>query len=356
MLRLLAFVPLLGTPVFVPAQLPPPNVLLTEPRAALLSSGPFDLHTRASTAFIYDDNISLHDREDLGPGIGTRLRDVPTGGDFIYSFSPGLIVTKPATLGGSSRSVFSAEYSPSFIFFMKNDEENSIDHSARLDVGYAFTKLTLSLVQNFEATAGGVVDVGTRVDRNYYATAAELRYEMTEKTFFQLDGNYRVTDYETLTDSEEWSATPTVNYQISPKVIVGLGLTAGQLFVGQQTLNVLTNLTQTNRFVTVETEPQTYLGPTVRASYKTTEKTDVSLSVGGEWRQYSDDSDSFSPVFSLVGSYRPFEGTAITLEGHRRQQNSAVLNGQNYIATGGSIGVRQRLREMLFATFTSSYD
>ena len=65
---------------------------------------------------------------------------------------------------------------------------------------------------------------------------------------------------------------------------------------------------------------------------------------------------SFGPVFSLAGSYAPAEGTSFTLEGHRRQQNSAVINGANFITTGGSLGARQRLRDSLFGTASFSYD
>jgi hypothetical protein len=111
----------------------------------------------------------------------------------------------------------------------------------------------------------------------------------------------------------------------------------------------------TNQFTT-KTRAQTYVGPTLRAEYKTTEKTDISLTFGGEWRSYSDGSDSFGPVFSLAGNYRPFEGTTLTLEGHRRQQNSAVVNGANFISTGVSTSLRQRLRERLFGTFAVTYD
>jgi hypothetical protein len=356
LLKLLVFVLLTGIPVFVKAQLPPPNVLLTEPRPALLVVGPVDIHVRASASFIYDDNISLHDQQSgSSGGISTGAAQEGLGDDFIFTFSPGIIIAKPTTLQ-DSRTAFSLDYSPSFIFFLKNDEENSIDHAVKAEAGYAFTKLTLGLAQNFSETAGGVVDVGNRVDQKSYQTAGNARYEMTEKTFLQLDGSYRLTDYETLTDSDEWSVTPTVNYQISPKVTLGLGITYGRLSVSDQTTHVVTNATDTNTFVTVKDSTQDYLGPTLRASYRTTEKTDISLSVGVEYRKYSDGSSALNPVFSLAGSYRPFEGTSFTIEGHRREQSSAVVSGANYISTGLSLSARQRLRERLFGTITASYD
>ena len=341
------------------AQLPPPDRILSEPRPALLHFGPLDVHARASSSFVYDDNISLHDRPRTGTQIGgiqTGEAQEPLGDDFIFTFSPGIVFTKAATLE-DSRTAFALDYSPSFVFFMRNSEQNSVNHDAKLNAGYALTKLTLGLVQNFSASEGGVVDVGDRVQQKNYNTGLTARYELTEKTFLQLDGAYRVTDYETLTDSQEWTVTPTANYQITPKVTLGLGVTVGQLFVEEQTLEVRpSGLGGSTTNVVPKTRAQTYVGPTLRASYKTTEKTDVSLSFGGEWRHYTDGRSTFGPVFALAGSYRPFDGTSFTLEGHRRQQNSAVINGANFITTGATFGVRQRLRDSLFGTANFTYD
>jgi uncharacterized protein (PEP-CTERM system associated) len=44
------------------------------------------------------------------------------------------------------------------------------------------------------------------------------------------------------------------------------------------------------------------------------------------------------------------------LEGHRRQQNSAVISGANYTSTGVSMSARQRLRERLFGTLALTYN
>ena len=343
----------------VQAQLPPTDRILSEPRPALFHLGPLDVHARAVSSFVYDDNLSLHDRPRTGTqiaGIQTGRAQEPLGDDFIFTFSPGIVFTKAATLE-DSRTAFALDYSPSFIFFLKNSQQNAVNHDVRMNAGYAFTKLTLGLVQNFSAGEGGVVDVGDRVQQNNYNTGLTVRYELTEKTFLLLDGAYRRTDYETLTDSQEWTVTPTANYQITPKVTLGLGVTVGQLFVDEPALEIRsTGLGSATTNVVVKTRVQTYVGPTLRAAYKTTEKTDVSLSFGGEWRQYADGSSTFGPVFALAGSYRPFEGTSFTLEGHRRQQNSAVISGANFITTGATLGARQRLRDSLFGTATFSYD
>ena len=339
----------------VSGQLPPPDLLLTEPRPALLMIGPLDVHARATSLFMYDDNISLYERPQPARGIHTGHEEPPLGDDFIFSFSPGIILNKASTLE-DSRTAFEVDYSPAFIFFVKNDQENSIDHTLRAEGGYAFTKLTLGLVQDYVSTAGGVVDVGTRVSQESYHTAATVRYELTEKTFLQLDGTYRIIDYERFTDSEEWAITATANYQFSGKLTFGVGMTAGQLFVMEQSQARIGGGTNAPTVTVTETRPQTYFGPTLRAGYRTSEKTDVSLSVGGEWRSYDDGTTSFGPVFSLSGNFRPLETTSISVEGHRNEQNSAVLNGQNYIATGFSVAIRQQLRERLSGFLSFSFN
>ena len=341
------------------AQLPPPDRILSEPRPALFHLGPLDVHARALSSFVYDDNISLHDRPRSGTQIGGFTfgePQEPLGDDFIFTFTPGLVFTKAATLE-DSRTAFALDYSPSLVFFLHNSKQNAVNHDVKMNAGYALTKLSVGVVQNFSSSEGGVVDVGDRVQQKNYNTGLTVRYELTEKTFLQLDGAYSLTDYEVLTDSQQWTATPTLNYQISPKVTLGLGVTVGQLFVEEQTLDVRpSGIGGSTTNVVPKTRAQTYVGPTLRAAYKTTEKTDVSVSFGGEWRRYPDGRSTFGPVFSLAGSYAPAEGTSFTLEGHRRQQNSAVINGANFITTGGSFGARQRLRDSLFGTASFSYD
>ena len=331
-----------------PGQLPPPDLLLTEPRPALAVFGPVDVHARATASFTYDDNIYIYDRPPPTSGIQTTASRERLGDDFIFTFSPGLQLTKPTTLE-DSRTALSVDYTPAFIFFLKNDDESSVDHSARLSAGYALTKLTLNIAQDYSSTHGSIVDVGSRVGQENFNTSATLRYELTAKTFLLSDGSYRISDYDTLADSDEWKTTTTVNYDVTPKTTLGLGVTVGQLFVSEETV-------RTN-FVTIDTtRSQTYAGPTFRAGYKTTEKTDLSLAVGGEWRTYDDGSSSFGPVFSLTGTYRPFETTSFSIEAHRREENSIVLSEENFISTGASIAVRQKLRERLSAHASFSYD
>lgn len=337
------------------AQLPPPDLLLTEPRPAVLMLGPLDVHLRANTSVTYDDNINLHELPEQTSGIVTRRDQAPTGDDFITTIAPGIKLTK-SSMPGSSPGTLALDYSPSFVFFARNPKENSIDHAERFDAGYGFAKLTLALIQDYSSTAGGVIDVGTRVSQENHRVGGTIRYELTEKTYLLTDASYRLTDYETQTDSEDTASTTTLNYQYSPKLTVGLGVSFGLLSVNEQTQFTFTNAVATNTVTRSEPQTQTYAGPTVRAVYKTTEKTALEVSVGTEWRWYPGGGTAFNPVFSLSGSYHPFSTTSFRLEGHRREQNSAVVNGANFITTGVSFSLRQQLRERWSGTFSFTYD
>ncbi len=88
-LRLLAAGLATGSAVEAVAQLPPPDLLLTEPHPAVLSVGPVDLHVRASALAFYDDNISLYEQRTVSGGITTGRREPPLGDDFIFVFAPG---------------------------------------------------------------------------------------------------------------------------------------------------------------------------------------------------------------------------------------------------------------------------
>jgi hypothetical protein len=171
-----------------------------------------------------------------------------------------------------------------------------------------------------------------------------------------VSGGYRITEYEQLIPSEEWNGDVGVAYQITPKVSLGLGVTFGELQVGRTPNNLTNQFFGIGRPQVLDGGKQRYASPSLRASYRTTEKTDVSASAGVEWRQYEDGSSGFTPVFSISGTYRPWDVTSIGLEAHRREQNSAVLSGQNYVTTGFGIRLDQRFRDRYRGHLSFSYD
>jgi hypothetical protein len=329
------------------AQLPssyvPPELLQRslEPKRSLITMGMFDLNPHVGGSAIYDSNI--------------RLQQKPAEEDYIFLFSPGLDFFKvPDALEQSATTDLRITYNPALVFFAKHDTNNSVDHYANLVSGVKLARLSVDVSQDYQSSSGGeVVDVASRVHQDYYRTGARIRYDISEKTSAQLSGSYRVTDYEELIDSEEWIEDQTLNYSVTPKVSLGFGVTVGQLFVGR-TPPQLTNFI--GRATAPREDIQTYVTPGLRASYKTTEKTDVALSAGGELRFFEDSTSSFGPVFSLSGTYHPTDTSDLSLDAYRREQNSAVLGGQNYITTGVGFRVAQRFRDRYRASLSFTYD
>lgn len=312
----------------------PPEVLnrSTEQRRSLVQLGMFDLNPQVAVSTIYDNNIYLraNTHED----------------DFIWVVSPGFSITKSPT---EQDAIFSTRliYNPAFIFFTQHSTNDSIDHFLLWAGDMRLSRLSVSVSQNFESSAGGVVDVGNRVEQDYYLTSARVGYEISEKTSVQISGTYRIRDYERLISSTEWLIDNAVHYQITAKVRLGLGVSVGQLIVDDTPLYLIATNNIGPRQVSIirEGHTQTFVTPSLRAAYRTSEKTDASVSVGGEWRSYEDGDSRFGPVFSLSGNYRPWDHTTFSIEGHRREQNSAVLGGQDYVTTGFSVGASRRFQD-----------
>jgi hypothetical protein len=323
----------------------PPEVLnrSTESRRSMVELGMFDLNPHVAVSSIYDDNIYLHDNthED----------------DFIWVVSPGFDIRKSPT---ELDSIFSTRltYSPAFVFFTDHGTNDSIDHFLYWSGDMKLSRLTISVNQTFESSAGGVVDVGNRVEQNYYLTSARIGYDLSEKTSLQVGGTYRIRDYKRLIGSSEWLVDNAVHYQVSAKVRLGLGVSVGQTIVDETPLYLIdTNGIGPRQVMLIrEGHTETFVTPSLRAAYRSTEKTDVSLSFGGEWRSYEDGGSRFGPVFTIAGNYHPWDHTTLSLEGHRREQNSAVLGGQNYVTTGFSIGAIRRFQERYRVQARFTYD
>jgi hypothetical protein len=103
---------------------------------------------------------------------------------------------------------------------------------------------------------------------------------------------------------------------------------------------------------------QTYEQANVRLSYRATAKVSLSASGGLEFRQFENNSRGIyvSPVYDLTASYEPFDGTAISLSGSRRTENSASLAGQDYASTTISLGVKQRFMQRFYLGLSTGFE
>src|SRR6185369_1166641 len=136
-----------------------------------LTLGPFDLRPRLSGTVVYDDNIYIHSQTNQS--------------DLIWVLSPGISMASGNYLRGGER-YLKLDYSPSFLFFLDQSQNNSIDHDANLSGQWQIAKLTLNLQQLDQVSSGGVLEAGNRVRRHIYNTSIAGTYPLGGKTSLEI--------------------------------------------------------------------------------------------------------------------------------------------------------------------------
>ncbi len=294
-----------GAPVVYPEQLYP-----QESRYGVIKAGPVNLHLNLTAGATYDDNITI--------------QNVNKVSDYYFEITPGF----RAILGENRDKFVTLSYRPRALFFMDETQNDSVDHNANLAAQWNFNKLTLAASQGYQLYTGNEVDAGARVDRSTYVTTLGAAYSLSEKTSFELNLRQNIVDYgSAFSGYNEWVTTPYMNYQITPKVKLGAGVTVGALD-------------------TRGGPNQVYEQLLVRAAYKATDKIDAVATVGGEFRQFQGGENSGpDPVLDVGVIYRPREKTQLKLSAYHRQQVSVGLNSQNYELTGINGSIIQQFRE-----------
>ncbi len=331
-----------------PAELNPPLPVAADATSAAtdntrVDSGiprRFHYELRFAVRGVYDDNINLsHDN---------RLSDYYT------TIEPSIMLGFGDT-EARQENYLQLDYIASLFLFADHTEDNALQHVARVEGQYHINRLTLTLSQLVQVidgadvsaanSAGGFdqqvnLDVAGRTRFNIYTTHLNAAYYLTGKTFLSVGGDYSATDYSTLISSEVVSGNLFLNYNYSPKLVIGVGGTAGY-----------------NR-VDAPNPDQTFEQANARLSYQVTGKIDLVASAGVEFRNFKGQGrDQYvSPVFEIGLNYLPFDGTKLSVTSNRRTLNSAVLAGQDYAVTNVTVNIQQRLLARVYLAASAGYE
>ena len=299
----------------------------------------FHYELTIQVAEIYDDNVTL--------ASNNRVHD------FYTRIGPALTLGFGDTIA-REENFLELFYEPDFLIFADHSNFDVVEQVAHLAGQYHFSRLTVGVVENIQLAETGDsqlpgftgtivngvnIDTGGRRRINTYATHLSATYELTGKTFLSSAGDYALIDYSGgLTNSQRISGNLFLNYQYSPKLVVAAGGTGGRDVLNQANSNQ--NFEQAN----------------LRASYNPTDKLSASGLVGLEFRQFDTGShDSVTPVLDLGASYKPFDGTSISIDASRGTQTSAGLLGQDYTSTQVQATAQQRLLQRVVLSFTGGY-
>jgi hypothetical protein len=314
-----------------------------------LRVGPFDIHPRLTTGVMYDDNIliaphntksdliwSVQPAASIVAGDRMAITEYLINNSDFMGISPGTYITSsPEYWPGK---MLMLDYGPRFNWFTDYSENNSTDQLLKFDALLPMAKLILGVNQNYTSENTTVVEAGRRSNVETISSAIMAGYQFSEKTSAEMNLSRRSTDYEAsqaLNGSTDWSDANWFNYQMTPLLNTGVGLTVGDL--------------------ETQSQSQTYEQLLARARYKLAERVDVGLSAGGEMRQFESAKGSLEPVFTLDGNYRPFERTSVYISGYRRDAAS-VYYSQNYIITGIGTGISQQFGDRYFIGLGIGYD
>jgi hypothetical protein len=306
-----------GSPLSSEAAAAAPSGTLTQtPRR-------FQYTLSLSERTVYDDNIFIS--------------HFNRKSDAYFSIEPALSVGFGT---GEDINSVSFAYHPSFSFFIKNSNEDAVQHVIGLQAGHNFGRLSLLASQSIQILDGSDlttladqtghnanIDVGGRTQHNIYTTNLNGSYDLTGKLFLTSSGSLAIDDYAgPQIDSQNLSGNLFLNYQYRQKLVVGLGGTAGY------------------NLVSAGSPDQVYEQANARVGYSPTAKTTFGATVGLEFRQFENNSRGLyvTPVYTLSGTYQPFDGTSLSLSGSRRTANSGSLAGQDYASTSVNAALRQR--------------
>jgi len=183
----------------------------------------------------------------------------------------------------------------------------------------------LNFSQGYSSTSDPLVETGQQTDQETFSTAFGAVYSMGSKMALDLNLTQSIRLAPQYTDSYDWSTMDWLNYQFLPGFSAGVGAGAGYVM-----MSVGSDLT--------------YEQLQGRVSWRVTKKLSLTLSGGGDVRQFLDyDTPSLiNPIYSASLNYAPFEVTSLSITASRAVSASYYSN-QVTDDTNLSLNLHQRL-------------
>lgn len=236
-------------------------------------------------------------------------------------------------------------YSPAFQFFMSHPEEDTIDHDVDIDInaGLPFNvdlpKTKVRTRVGLHTGGGGDIEIGERVERTSVTAGITFEHYLSGKMTLSggIGTEIEIFQEGDFYDSDDLRGDVFLNYEVLPKVSVGLGMGVGTTSQdgGAQ---------------------QVYYQPMAQVRYQVTGKASLGLMGGLELRDIEGYGTEMSPIFGADMSWNVRQGTNIGLMAYERIRPSSVMEDENVDAIGVALSVRQQFFQRYYATFTSGYE
>jgi hypothetical protein len=248
---------------------------------------------------------------------------------FVNTVAPGVLFK----LGNH----WTLDYTPSLAFYSNPIFRDTTDQNVSLNGGTVYGDWTLNLTQSYIDTTQPLVETGTQVEQQAYATALNAALQMGSKTTLQLGVNQNFRFTQGLNNIHEWMTQDWYNYQIQPQLNVAIGAAFGydQMSLGSD---------------------MPYEQGLARIIFQPGTKLRLLLIGGGEDRQFVRPfaPSEVTPIFQVLATYQITDRTLLTVSGSRSVVPSLEANQVNVI-TLASVAVREKIIGSAYGELSAGY-
>jgi hypothetical protein len=288
-----------------------------------LWNGGTPVHFGLSAGETYDDNIL----------ISPQKLD-----DFITNVSPDLDYEMGEKTAPDSN-YLNVYFAPTLYFYQNHTRYNRQDYDADLFYQYTWTRLSVSLEQQYQHLTDASIDIGNLVPRDIYTTKVGLNYAYNDNLGLFGTATQQVSSYHggSNVNINQWTIDTSALYQVASKVWVGAGPRA--------------------EFIDISGAPNEQEDDFLaRLNYNPGAKISATFAGGVEYLSYQDDTPShILPIFELTGFYTPFDGTQISLSASHESTNSYSLDGETITNSTVQVTARQRFWRDIYFTLAGGY-
>ena len=218
------------------------------------------------------------------------------------------------------------DYTAILLGFARTSSQNAFDQDARFAWQWKFEKLTVGGSIHAESKSETDADVGGRIHRKTLAAEVNASYQLMAKSVLEVSLFETYNDPEDFVRTVEWGGEAYLGYAATPRVKVGLGITAGQVDVE-------------------DGDDRTFERVIAGAVYSWSEKLEVSARGGVEFRQSDGvQGDLATPIFEVRMAWMPASETRIGVEAFRRLETSSLRTDQDILLTGVAVTFQRELR------------
>ena len=217
----------------------------------------------------------------------------------------------------------SGNYAVSYLFGTNRRRPSDLDQTFSLLGEYDFEKLKLGTAVSYTSYSGADREFTRGTQRQLLTASFTASYQWTENTIFDLDVTVPVSQFSDGIGTGGVTLTGFANYTVTPKTLVGLGVSTGYIKVDQGA---------TQSFEQVLLRVLSNASPFI--SYYAT--------AGVDFHDLGERNVTH-PVFALGSGWTPREGTSVSLAAEQRVQNSAQVSNEDFLSTSVILTLAQRV-------------